>query len=46
MHVLKSLADIVGRITSLIIGAPVEPERAPTEDDLRSESFLKGHRAA
>ena len=46
MHVFKSLADIVGRITTLIVGAPVEPERAPTEDDLRSEQFLRGHRAA
>jgi len=46
MHVFKSLAEIVGRITTLIVGAPVEPERALTEDDLRSERFLKSHRAA
>ena len=46
MHVLKSLADIVGRITTLIVGAPVEPERAQTEDDIRSERYFKSHRAA
>jgi hypothetical protein len=45
MHVFKSLADIVGRLTALIVGTPAEPERALTEDDLRSEQFLKGHRA-
>jgi len=44
MHVLKSLADIVGRLTTLIVGAPVEPERALTEDDLRSERFLNRQR--
>ena len=45
MHVFKSLADIVGRITTLIVGAPAEPERAQTEDDLRSERFLNQQRS-
>jgi hypothetical protein len=46
MHVFKSLADIVGRITTLIVGAPAEPERALTEDDVRTEQYFKGHPAA
>jgi hypothetical protein len=46
MHMIKSLAEIVGRLTALIVGTPAEPERALTEDDLRSERFFSSHRAA
>jgi hypothetical protein len=46
MHVVKSIADIVGRIVHILVPAPVEPERAPTEDDVRSERFFTRHRAA
>jgi hypothetical protein len=46
MHVFKSLADIVGRIAALIVGARVEPERALTEDDLRSERYFRSQRTA
>jgi hypothetical protein len=44
MALLRSIADIVGRLAALIIGVPVEPERAPTEDDLASERFFARQR--
>jgi hypothetical protein len=44
MHVFKSLADIAARLTALIVGTPAEPQRALTEDDLRSESYLRRQR--
>ncbi|HEY5628568.1 MAG TPA: hypothetical protein VIR16_03575 [Candidatus Limnocylindrales bacterium] len=44
MHRFKSLADIVGRLVHIIVPAPAEPERAPTEDDIRSERFFRANR--
>ncbi len=44
MTVLKRLADVVSRLARILVPAPVEPERAPTEDDLASERFYNRQR--
>lgn len=43
MTVVKGLAEFIGRIVRLIAPAP-EPERPPTEDDIRTDRYLRAHR--
>ena len=40
MTLLKGLADIVGRLAHLI-ASPAEPERPLTEDDIRTDRYLR-----
>jgi len=45
MSWLKGVADIVGRVARFI--APrSEPERPLTEDDIRTDRYLRQHRAS
>lgn len=41
MHLLKEIADVVGRLAHLFVPGPSEPERPMTEDDIASDRFAR-----
>jgi hypothetical protein len=44
MTPIKHLTAVIGRIAAILVPAPAEPLRAPTEDDLASERFFNRQR--